>query len=105
MNDRYLRLFGLNSDSTLDDVKKAYRKLAKQNHPDHYNDETDKKKQEILMSGITEAYKNIISGFIASGKAVAGGTESAARPVSKENDYTNNKKGMEFYLKEINFKL
>ena len=30
----YYDIFGLTSDATLADVKKAYRKLARQHHPD-----------------------------------------------------------------------
>ena len=33
----YYGILGLRSDATLADVKKAYRKLARQHHPDHNN--------------------------------------------------------------------
>ena len=33
----YYRILGLTSDATLADVKKAYRKLARQHHPDRNN--------------------------------------------------------------------
>ena len=33
----YYGILGLTSDATLADVKKAYRKLARQHHPDRNN--------------------------------------------------------------------
>jgi curved DNA-binding protein CbpA len=36
MINKYLKILNLEADSTLDDARKAYRKLAKQNHPDRF---------------------------------------------------------------------
>ncbi len=52
MNDPY-RVLGLTSDASDDDVKKAYRRLAKKYHPDmNPGDETAAKK----MNEVNEAY-------------------------------------------------
>nr|WP_320190089.1 DnaJ domain-containing protein [uncultured Desulfobacter sp.] len=34
----YYLVLGITSDATLDDIKEAYRRLAKEFHPDHYGD-------------------------------------------------------------------
>lgn len=53
----YYKILGLPSDPTLDQIKKAYRKLARQFHPD-INPAPDAKDHFIL---ITEAYDFLIS--------------------------------------------
>jgi curved DNA-binding protein CbpA len=80
INDDF-RLFGLTPDASLDDVKKAYRALAKKNHPDlnHNDDET--------MARINNAYREIIARLKKHGKS----------PAPAENDYTLYKKGAAIY--------
>ncbi|MBN2545656.1 MAG: J domain-containing protein [Spirochaetes bacterium] len=97
MNDKYLKLFGLNNDSTLNDVKKAYRKLAKLHHPDHFNSEEDKKKQEKIMAGITDAYNKILSGLINSDSTESVLKSNIDKGSVKESDYMLYKKGLGFY--------
>jgi curved DNA-binding protein CbpA len=46
----YYDILGVNENTTLDDIKKAYRKLSKQYHPD-VNPNGDEKFKDI-----TEAY-------------------------------------------------
>lgn len=54
MKDDFYSLLGVKSDSTKDQIKKAYRKLSKEHHPDHNqgNDEQFKK--------INEAYHTLM---------------------------------------------
>lgn len=56
MNNNYQTL-GLNSDATIDEVKKAYKKLAIKYHPDK-NSSSEAPEQ---FRKITEAYNNIIN--------------------------------------------
>jgi hypothetical protein len=53
----YYKILGLSSDPTMDEIKKAYRKLARQFHPD-INPAPDAKDHFIL---ITEAYEFLIA--------------------------------------------
>ncbi len=53
----YYKVLGLQPDPSLDDIKKAYRKLARQYHPD-INHSPDAKDKFIL---ITEAYDFLIA--------------------------------------------
>lgn len=55
----YYKVLGLDKNASKDDVKKAYRKLAKQYHPD--KNPNDKEAEEKFKE-ITEAYESINSG-------------------------------------------
>lgn len=61
MINESLKLFGLTPDATAGDIKKAYRKLAKANHPDRFKDEAQKKKQVALMARINDAYQELLA--------------------------------------------
>ena len=54
----YYEVLGLSKDATPDDIKKKYRKLSLQWHPDkHVNDsEKEKKEAEEKFKEIAEAY-------------------------------------------------
>lgn len=52
----YYSILGVSKDATADDLKKAYRKLAKQYHPDAQHTEEDKKNAETKFKEINEAY-------------------------------------------------
>jgi hypothetical protein len=52
----YYRILGLTSDATLADVKKAYRKLARQHHPDRNNADPGAVDR---FRRITEAYEHL----------------------------------------------
>ena len=53
----YYKVLGVNRDATQADIKKAYRKLAKQWHPDGYRGDMTKEQVEKKYSTITEAYE------------------------------------------------
>lgn len=52
----YYKILGVSKDATDDEIKKAFRKLAKANHPDAQQDESAKKQAEIKFKEINEAY-------------------------------------------------
>lgn len=54
----YYKILNINSDASLDDIKKAYRILAKKYHPDNYNGSEQEASEH--MSIINEAY-NILT--------------------------------------------
>jgi curved DNA-binding protein CbpA len=95
MIDQYLALFGLNSDAVLSDVKKAYRKLAKENHPDRFTDELLKIEQEKRMVVINEAYHFILNDF--KERINKGKSEPLKNKPKAETDYEIYKKGFDSY--------
>lgn len=52
----YYKIMGVKQDATQDDIKKAYRKLARQYHPDKYTGE-NKKESEEKFKDVGEAYE------------------------------------------------
>ena len=52
----YYKILGVSKDATDDEIKKAFRRLAKANHPDAQQDENAKKQAEIKFKEINEAY-------------------------------------------------
>lgn len=52
----YYKILGVSKDATDDEIKKAFRKLAKANHPDAQQDEAAKKQAEVKFKEINEAY-------------------------------------------------
>ena len=52
----YYSILGVSKDATADDLKRAYRKLAKQYHPDAQHTDEDKKNAEAKFKEINEAY-------------------------------------------------
>ena len=52
----YYQILGVNKNSTQDDIKKAYRKLAREHHPDMVKD-ADKDAAERRFKEINEAYQ------------------------------------------------
>lgn len=52
----YYKTLGLNEDATQEQVKKQYRKLAQQWHPDKHQDKSTQEEAEQQFRGISEAY-------------------------------------------------
>ena len=52
----YYEILGVSKDATEDDIKKAFRRLAKKYHPDAQHTEADKKSAEAKFKEINEAY-------------------------------------------------
>ncbi len=58
MNDPY-RVLGISRDATEEEVKKAYRAMARKYHPDNYINSPHAKLAEEKMKEINEAYEQI----------------------------------------------
>ena len=58
---RYYRILGLKDGASQEEIKKAYRQLAKEHHPDKFVNasDSDKKYHESKMKEINEAYENL----------------------------------------------
>lgn len=62
---KYYKILGVNSNATKEEVKKAYRDLVKQHHPDKFSNasESDKKYHENRIKEINEAYDKLSKDF------------------------------------------
>jgi len=56
-NDDPYEILGVKSDATIDEIKKAYRKLALKNHPDKQQTEADKERCVNVFAKIANAYE------------------------------------------------
>lgn len=54
--EKYIKILNLNENYSEEEFKKAYRKAVIENHPDKYQDETEKKQATERMKKINEAY-------------------------------------------------
>ncbi|KAF0983662.1 hypothetical protein FDP41_007577 [Naegleria fowleri] len=52
----YYKILGIEKSASTDEIRKAYKKLAMQWHPDRYIDEEEKKNAENKFKDITEAH-------------------------------------------------
>jgi curved DNA-binding protein CbpA len=95
MINEYLKLFNIDSDATIDDVKKAYRTLAMKNHPDRFTGEAEKREQGAKMMKINEAYRGLLS-FLEH-VALKAELSEAMKENSPCMDYTLYKKGLEYF--------
>jgi len=59
--DKYYAELGVNKDATPEEIKKAYRGMARKYHPDKANnlDEATRNKYEAKFKQINEAYENL----------------------------------------------
>ncbi|OHD14791.1 MAG: hypothetical protein A2086_13915 [Spirochaetes bacterium GWD1_27_9] len=94
---KYLKLFGLDYEASLNDIKKSYRILAKKNHPDRFIDEEQKKKQQKIMAQITEAYKTLLTNHNILNQEKTKELFKKNIKNNINNDYTIYKKGLEYY--------
>ncbi len=53
------KILGVNKNSSEDEIKRVYKKLALENHPDRFTDEKEKQKKEEKFKKINEAYQTI----------------------------------------------
>lgn len=56
----YFDILNVSQDANLDEIKKAYKDLAKQYHPDKFKTRDEKKKAEKQFNAIKKAYDEII---------------------------------------------
>ena len=58
---RYYRILGVKDGASQEEIKKAYRQLAKEHHPDKFVNASDSEKKfhEDKMKEINEAYENL----------------------------------------------
>jgi curved DNA-binding protein CbpA len=97
MIDKCLELLGINTDATLNDVKKAYRRHAKENHPDRFVNVEQKKKQEIKMVKINDAYQIILSNIDNLALKTDLLKSVKEKPSNIEADYMLYKKGIDYF--------
>ncbi len=75
MTDPY-KVLNVSRDATDDEVKKAYRELARKYHPDNYQDSNLAELAEEKMKEVNEAY-DMIQKQRASGNSYSGGSYSS----------------------------
>lgn len=59
MIDDYYKILGVAKTASADDVKKAYLKLARDNHPDRFRDPEERARADRQFQLITEAYNQL----------------------------------------------
>mgnify|MGYP001040421335 CR=1 FL=1 len=67
--NRFHAILELNPDTTLSELKAAYHRLAKRNHPDLFPDER-RQQQQLKMMRINEAYMHVMAELVSATPAV-----------------------------------
>ena len=73
-------VLGIQSTATDEEVKKAYRELAKKYHPDHYADSPMADLAQEKMQEINEAYDAIMNARRGGGNTAAGSVQTSNFP-------------------------
>ncbi len=60
INEYYYKILNVKPESSLDEIRSSYRKLAKANHPDLFPRE-ERHSQELKMMRINQAYMSVLS--------------------------------------------
>lgn len=62
---KYYEILGVSKNAGKDEIKKAYRELVKQHHPDKFTNATEKEKEyhENKLKEINEAYEKLSKDF------------------------------------------
>lgn len=71
MTDPY-KVLGVSPNADMDEVKQAYRRLAKKYHPDNYVNNPLSNLAEEKMKEINEAYDAIVKGYTAKSESTSG---------------------------------
>ncbi|NPV02245.1 MAG: DnaJ domain-containing protein [Brevinematales bacterium] len=87
-----MKVLGLTADATPTEVKKAYRALAKENHPDREADPARKRSCEEAMARINTAYKEITAWL----KTHKNFPKPPGKEPPAEDDYSLYKQGVAF---------
>lgn len=85
MNDPY-KVLGVSRDATDEEIKKAYRELARKYHPDNYVNNPLSDLVQEKMKEINEAYDQIQK--MRAGGSSAGGASSGSYSSAQGGDYT-----------------
>ena len=84
-------VLGIKEGTSKEDIKKAYRELAKKYHPDQYGDNPLKDLAEVKMRELNEAYDSLMKNHSSSNNnGSSSGYNSQSNSGSTSNDdYTN----------------
>lgn len=91
-------VLGIKENSSKDDIKKAYRELAKKYHPDQYEDNPLKDLAEVKMRELNEAYDSLMKNHGSSNNSDSSNNNGSSYNYNSQSDsgsssngdYTNN---------------
>ena len=84
-------VLGVKEGTSKEEIKKAYRELAKKYHPDQYGNNPLKDLAEVKMRELNEAYDTLMKGNGSSNNNSSSNNYSSSNNgSSSNNDYNNN---------------